>query len=238
MVTIPRIGRVEIRRHVAGRNREGDKGKSSWLKKAFVPRVSNWLKPHDPGADGGVGCFFPSPKITFLIDKPENLICQVCHQSRFVFDENADTETGARLSDSVPAIMPCGHIAGARCLSEWLRDHDTCPFCRHELVYNGCGHQIPTRHITKEEIFLIPPTIPEGGDIPNLCIWCYKDAQRKMTEARFKACKRRFIQARKRSIASAISHDDSYLAQRKADLENIMLDEYHIKVANAWLAHW
>ena len=30
-------------------------------------------------------------------------------------------------------FMPCGHAFDPDCLKPWLRDHNTCPVCRHEL---------------------------------------------------------------------------------------------------------
>ena len=30
-------------------------------------------------------------------------------------------------------FMPCGHIFHPDCLKPWLKDHNTCPVCRHEL---------------------------------------------------------------------------------------------------------
>ena len=34
-------------------------------------------------------------------------------------------------------FMPCGHSFDPDCLMPWLKDHNTCPVCRHEL---------PTQH--------------------------------------------------------------------------------------------
>lgn len=30
-------------------------------------------------------------------------------------------------------FMPCGHSFDPDCLMPWLKDHNTCPVCRHEL---------------------------------------------------------------------------------------------------------
>lgn len=215
-----------------------EKEEDSWLRKNFLPIVSSWLRPRDTGAPEAGRCFFPNPKITFLIDQPDNLVCQICQHSRLVFQQKPEPQSMEKFPDSVPAIMPCGHVAGARCLRRWLRGHETCPFCRQELVYGKCGHRAPPRHITAEEMFLIPTTIPEGGAIPELCLRCYKVSLRASAEARYEACRRRFVQARCRFLTSNSQADATILLHRKADLESIMFDEYHIKIAKAWLASW
>ncbi|KAF6840897.1 hypothetical protein CPLU01_00893 [Colletotrichum plurivorum] len=232
------LGKIQQRYLSTRRHREGGDEGVSWLKKTFLPLVSSWLRPHEAETPEAGRNFFPSPKVTFLVDQPEDLICQICQHSRLIFQDRPEPGSRGRYCDTVPAIMPCGHVAGARCLSKWFRGHDSCPFCRRRLVHGACGHRVATRHITGEGIFLIPTTIPEGGHIPDLCMDCYKKALRKTVNVRFEACKRRFTQARSRFLTSNSAVDAGLLMQRKADLENIMFDEYHIRVAGAWLACW
>ncbi|KAK2776818.1 hypothetical protein CKAH01_03310 [Colletotrichum kahawae] len=238
MATVQGISKVQKRYLSTRRNRARQREEDSWLKRTFLPLVSSWLRPQDDTAPEVGRCFFPSPKVTFLIDKPEGLICQICQYSPLAFQEQTEIESGRRYSDSVPSIMPCGHLAGARCLSKWLREHNNCPFCRCELTYGQCGHRVPARHVTREEIFLIPTTIPDGGHIPDLCAVCYKDALRVAVQARLQVCEHRFVQARDRFLASNSPSDASLLIRRKADFENIMLDEYHTKATSAWLTCW
>lgn len=30
-------------------------------------------------------------------------------------------------------LMPCGHLFNKECICEWLKQHNQCPVCRHEL---------------------------------------------------------------------------------------------------------
>ena len=88
------------------------------------------------------------------------------------------------IDDSVPSIMPCGHIAGSRCLAEWAevedknraekggRKHRSCPFCRTPLKYALCRHKLYPRVIDMNSILNLPTTIPEGGSIPAQCREC------------------------------------------------------------------
>lgn len=39
----------------------------------------------------------------------------------------------------VPVEMPCGHIFGQSCLSEWLKSHTTCPLCRTAISNPRAG---------------------------------------------------------------------------------------------------
>ncbi|OBR09029.1 hypothetical protein CH63R_07794 [Colletotrichum higginsianum IMI 349063] len=235
MVMVPGIERAQ-RRYLSTR-RYGSSENCSRLRQAFPPFVNDWLRPIEPKFSDVERCFFPSPKTMFLIDQPEGLVCQICQHSKLSFQNHADKRTD-KLPDSVPAIMPCGHVAGVRCLTTWLRDHQNCPFCRQELIHSKCGHGVAPRHITMEEIFLIPATIPEGGLIPELCPRCYATALRTSAEARFDACKRRFVQARRRFFTSESQADARFLMHKKTDFENIMLEEYYAKITNTWLTCW
>jgi len=123
--------------------------------------------------------FIPCPKITFIIYKPRNLLCQICHESRL--EPRTDR---VRPTDRTPSILPCGHVAGLRCLSRWfshlLADGKSpcCPFCRVNLEYPECGHPVPERPVTRENIYLLPPTLQDGGVLPKRCWDCSKPGLR------------------------------------------------------------
>lgn len=36
-----------------------------------------------------------------------------------------------------PVILPCNHIVGAKCISKWFENADTCPMCRAQLVIHS-----------------------------------------------------------------------------------------------------
>lgn len=109
-------------------------GSGSWLRSKVLPAFSSWFQTHriyNPQES-----FFPFPKITFLIDRPPKLECQICRQAYCKI--KSDTEL---VDDTTFSMMPCGHVACSRCLDKWLRRHDSCPFCRSCLKYPGCGQR-------------------------------------------------------------------------------------------------
>ncbi|KAI2619933.1 hypothetical protein GGR54DRAFT_647563 [Hypoxylon sp. NC1633] len=111
--------------------------------------------------------FFPNPIITFLIDQPENLTCQICQTQELQM-----TLTAHEPEDSTATILPCGHIACCKCLMQWLNSNTTCPFCRERVVHPLCGHNVRPRYITEDSIYNIPKTIDEGGEIGARCNKC------------------------------------------------------------------
>jgi hypothetical protein len=73
------------------------------------PAAKNCIAAMETGAVGADGCSATA----------ESDPCSVC-QDAFVAGE-----TFRR--------MPCGHTFHAECLAPWLKGHNTCPTCRHEL---------------------------------------------------------------------------------------------------------
>ncbi|ROT40539.1 hypothetical protein SODALDRAFT_330264 [Sodiomyces alkalinus F11] len=216
---------------------EGDEKEKTSRLKGWLSLIRHWLKPKD--SEMAKSSFVPCPKVTFLIDKPDKIHCQICKCTRLLFQsEEAAQEADGSWGDSVPAMMPCGHVAGAACLDAWFADHDTCPFCRRRLVYRKCGHKVTTRHVTHEGLFLIPMTIPEGGAIPDLCIKCQQKGLIQTVNVRYQACCRRFVNARKRFQDSPGEVELRALVDRKSELERLVFEEYHVQVINAWLRHW
>lgn len=134
------------------------------------PVTAGWVKMDGKYDDGET--FIPIPQLTFLIDNPGNLECRLCRVSQLRVSPDALAE----VTDETPALMPCGHIAGAVCLAATLDSADpgerSCPFCRIPLEYSGCGHRILQKVLTANTIGTVPATLPNGGVVPERCPDC------------------------------------------------------------------
>ncbi|KAI1746931.1 hypothetical protein F4782DRAFT_522905 [Xylaria castorea] len=111
--------------------------------------------------------FVPSPKVTFLIDSPTNLMCQICQQAPLKMAISADNP-----HPGVTAILPCGHIFCHGCINIWLTSHKSCPFCRTSMTHPGCMHQVQPRLIAQDTIHTLPETLANGGTIGEFCFKC------------------------------------------------------------------
>jgi len=61
------------------------------------------------------------PKVTIDINNvSEHSRCSVCIED-------------FRVGECGVVILPCGHLFHEECLLPWLKEHNTCPVCRHEL---------------------------------------------------------------------------------------------------------
>lgn len=133
------------------------------------PVTAGWIKPDGRYDDNE--SFIPLPKLTFLVDRPDNLTCRLC-----LVSELRVSMEDLEVTDRTPAIMPCGHIAGALCLHEAIESMDlghwACPFCRYPLTYVQCEHRLPEKVLTAETIRSVPATLPNGGVVPELCPEC------------------------------------------------------------------
>ena len=203
----------------------------SWLRSKVLPLFSTWFEPHrryNPDES-----FFPFPKITFLIDRPAELLCQICREAKCEIESERD-----HLGDSTFSILPCGHAAGSRCLQTWLRTHSTCPFCRFNLRYPGCGHKIPARPLTKESVHILPRTLSDRGNIPHLCARCLKKSLLIQAEARFEVAAHEFQQARRRFHHTGSEREEEIMMARREDFETVMQDEVYIRHLSTWLTSW
>ncbi|RYP80411.1 hypothetical protein DL770_006216 [Monosporascus sp. CRB-9-2] len=111
--------------------------------------------------------FFPTPKITFLIDEPEGLKCQICLTTPLEMAESSQ-----RPNERTPVILPCGHAGCGDCMHTWLTAHHSCPFCRMDMHHKGCGHAVEPRVIAHDTIHSLPRTTAEGGSVGHKCPDC------------------------------------------------------------------
>ncbi|KFH47146.1 putative RING finger protein-like protein [Hapsidospora chrysogenum ATCC 11550] len=181
--------------------------------------------------------FIPCPKITFIIDDPPppKLTCQICRDTSF---ELRSVPLGIDVDDATFSLLPCGHVAGSRCLEKWCSAYGACPFCRMELHYPGCRHPVPPRPITDETIHVLPRTLPDGGALPSLCrechwSWLAVDAERSLA-----ARTQRFRTARERADRTGSAADEQRLLDLKDEVETGVRDELHYPYLSRLLDSW
>lgn len=189
--------------------------------------LPDWLQPFQKyDVDES---FVPCPKITFLVDKPRPMLCQICRDSHFKL------RCGTKpLADETFAILPCGHVAGSLCLTEWCEQHHECPFCRFKLKYPSCCHNIEPRMLTTTGIHLIPRTLPDNGEIPPKCDDCFKRDLLKAAHGNLSVSVKDFETKRRRAYFSGKRDDEKELQSAKEELESVMRKE----VYEAHLVHW
>lgn len=161
------------------------------------------------------GSYVPCPKVTFLIDKPDDLVCEICLVSKLQFQPSVDG-----FSDATPAILPCGHIAGYSCLRKWLKTHHSCPFCRLDLKYELCDHSVPARPVDQANIHDVPRTIPEGGQIASQCKECRLRTSINCANTLWDANAERFREAREQFVRTRSPVDLAKAWALKVRIEN------------------
>jgi hypothetical protein len=70
------------------------------------------------------------------------------------------------------AMLPCAHIFGSLCITQWLDQHalhKDCPQCRRRIVYRKCGHSIRPWELDRA------PTPIAETEMPENCILCEED---------------------------------------------------------------
>ncbi|KAI1172688.1 hypothetical protein F4777DRAFT_491808 [Nemania sp. FL0916] len=166
-------------------------------------------------------CFVPSPKVTFLLDDPRNLMCQICQLQTLKMGITAEDPR----SNST-AILPCGHIYCYSCINSWLTMHSSCPFCRTETTRKACVHRVQPRVIAQDTIHTLPATLAEGGKIADLCIQCADKDRRKVSLQRWLDSAENFRKARRE--AEMLGTDDAREKMRKAKkaFEQVPLDDH------------
>lgn len=154
-------------------------------------------------------CFVPSPMITFLIDEPDDLVCQVCQQTPLKLAITAESP-----NPGLTSILPCGHIFCHGCIDHWLASHDSCPFCRTVLTHADCKHQVQPRFIAQDTIHTLPPTLANGGAIGDLCFKCAAKDRREISLERWADSAKKFKAARQE--AEELGTDEAIENMRKA----------------------
>jgi hypothetical protein len=117
--------------------------------------------------------YVENARVTFLIDDAR-IVCEICFESELVV-----SRPRSNIRDETPAILPCGHVFGHKCISEWLESHSTCPTCRLKLKHTKCGHVLEAIPIHIYDILQIPKTIPRGGWIGETCAQCWYRTKQK-----------------------------------------------------------
>lgn len=159
---------------------ESQEEQEATIAERIHPVTAGWIKMD--GKYEERESFFPIPLVTFSIDAPDNIVCQICRVSELRLTPPGVPRRRPLppYTDDMPAIMPCGHVAGAVCLETLMEESEDeawlCPFCRMDLVYARCGHRIKPRVLTSQSIASLPLTLPMGGEIPQLCRSCEEDA--------------------------------------------------------------
>ncbi|KAK9424351.1 hypothetical protein SUNI508_13717 [Seiridium unicorne] len=136
--------------------------------------------------------FIPNPMTTFLIDKAEDLVCQLCQVTPLKLGKRT-----CRIDDSMPAILPCGHVAGARCLHQWMSTgRDYCPFDKFSLRHAKCRHLRLPHILDHDSILAVPRTVPSGGAFPDYCKTCRLEQEEVSEIVSVRNLKKRFVEAR------------------------------------------
>ncbi|RYO82701.1 hypothetical protein DL766_006860 [Monosporascus sp. MC13-8B] len=154
--------------------------------------------------------FFPMPKITFLIDEPEGLKCQICLTTPLEMAESSQ-----RPSERTPVILPCGHAGCGNCMHTWLTTHHSCPFCRRDMHHKGCGHAVEPRVIAHDTIHSLPRTTAEGGSVGHKCPDCRIGELQATALKNWKDLARDLRAARAR--ARELGTDEAVSAMKKAE---------------------
>jgi hypothetical protein len=142
------------------------------------------------------------------------------------------------LDESTFSLMPCGHAACLQCLEKWFENQGTCPFCRVDLIYPGCGHRVPVRPLTREGLHLLPRTLPEQGRIPNLCAKCLKARLLTQAEEKLEQAMESFRAAILRFHHTKAPTDEVIMMNMRDEFETVLRDEVYLKRLSTWLTSW
>lgn len=151
--------------------------------------------------------FVPCPRITFLIDGTKGLKCPIC----------LETEMTIGGGDSTVSIFPCGHCTCLGCAKVYLDQYDQCPYCRLLLVYPKCQHPMLPRPVDKSNIYYLPKTLPDGGEIPDYCHSCRQKRALRKYRKKLKPITEEFLVARAKYLETRSEADkEQLIALKKA----------------------
>ncbi|KAJ8124759.1 hypothetical protein O1611_g8880 [Lasiodiplodia mahajangana] len=168
-------------------------------------------------------CYIPSPKVTFLIDKPDNLICQICRQARLKLAVTAENP-----GPEMIAILPCGHIACQACIDSWFTRHASCPFCRVGLTHTRCGHTVKPRLIAQDTIHSLPATLPNNGKIGDTCFKCAEKERRERSIKRWAELADEFKTARRKAERLGTNEAAENMRKAQKAFEQLPEDDFWI----------
>ncbi|KAK2066826.1 hypothetical protein P8C59_000610 [Phyllachora maydis] len=181
------------------------------------------------------GSFVPMPKITFLIDQPRNLKCDICLLD---MEFGAPVARGTERPVGTPAMLACGHMACLRCLDKWVADKGTCPFCRLKLEYELCSHMMKAKPVDRESVHLLPKTLPEGGRLPDQCGHCTLKTSQKVAERLDAALAQPFREARERYAKTKSRKDLALLRGFKDVMDHAQNEVLRRKPQATWMWDW
>ncbi|KAK0665883.1 hypothetical protein QBC41DRAFT_158327 [Cercophora samala] len=153
--------------------------------------------------DHDMGTYIPDPKFTFLFDPNRHNhqhTCAICLTSPLFLLPATDGQRTPydQTNDSVPCVLPCGHMFGQACIRQWMQDHDRCPVCRTAMVHELCRHKIKIRPMWQDTVWLIPRTVPDGGKIGAYCSRCEEVERRSVVNGLMETLGRMYYNAKLR----------------------------------------
>ncbi|KAI0161800.1 hypothetical protein GGR52DRAFT_586033 [Hypoxylon sp. FL1284] len=155
--------------------------------------------------------FFPRPRITFLLDRPRRLTCQICKETALELGEPDRARTDGDL-----AILPCGHVGCYGCLDTWTRRHRSCPFCRESLRRAACRHPARPVRLALDSVHALPLTLPRGGAIADRCAQCADTRSCELAMQAFYVRAPAIMDARRRRCGGGDA-DDAKVLEDEAD---------------------
>ena len=70
-----------------------------------------------------------TPVLDTSLINPEDRHCTICQESF----QNPGRITRSQSRRELAVRLPCNHVFGNECITRWLAEHDTCPYCRRRF---------------------------------------------------------------------------------------------------------